>query len=215
MDKYTMDTKTQIIRGQRILNQLEENELKLVTERSTIDQLATNTKGFMPQTRKREYAMHELGIPNQPIYKPAVGTKTLTIKTDVSSRHESKEDLADPQKRGTNPIYTTTIIFNQVEYENESTDTNVTFTGADGQEYNMAPIQLNKHTVRVACNCLDFHWRFRSYNAQDQSSAIRGPAPYKKVPGSTRPPSNIKRVPGLCKHLLATIEALKNAKMVT
>ena len=209
-----MELKTEIIRGKRINDQLESDLDELITERSTVNQLSTNTKGFMPKTRKREYAMQELAIPHPPVYRPAIGTKTLTIMTDVVSRHESKAQVSNPQEAGKQPIYTTTIIFNQVQYEDESTDTNITFTGKDGQEYNIQPIPLAQNTVRVHCPCLDFHYRFRSYNAKDTSSAFGAPPPYKKVPGSTRGPSNIKRVPGLCKHLLQTVEALKQTKMV-
>ena len=198
----TMELKLEIIRGQRILNQLEANALKLVTEHSTIDQLKNKTKAFQPSTKKREHAMHDLAIPHTPVYKAAIGTKVLSIMTDVVSQS------------GEQKVYKTTIMVNRVEFEDENTNDNITVTGADGQEYNFQPIPLGQNTVRVHCGCLDFHHRFRSYNAKDKSSAFGAPKPYKKVPGSTRGPSNINRTPGLCKHLLATVEALQDAKVL-
>ena len=209
-----MELKTEIIRGKRINDQLEIDLDELITERSTVNQLSTNTKGFLPKTAKRGKALQPLSIVKDPVFRAAIGTKTLTIVTDVSSPHESKQQVSDPQEAGKRPIYTTTIIFNQVQFEDESTNTNITFTGTDGQEYNVQPIPLAQNTVRVHCQCLDFHYRFRSYNAKDKSSAFGAPRPYQKVPGSTRGPSNIKRVPGLCKHLLKTVEALKFGKLV-
>lgn len=197
-----MEMKLEVIRGKRINDQLEANALKLITEHSTIDQLTTKTKAFQPKTVKRERAMQDLAIPHDPIYKAAIGTKVLTIKTDVVSQS------------GEQKVYTTTIMVNRVEFEDENTNDNITVTGADGQEYNFKPIPLGQNTVRVHCGCLDFFYRFRSYNAKDTSSAFGAPTPYKKVPGSTRGPSNINRTPGLCKHLLATIEGLKDAKLL-
>lgn len=197
-----MEIKLEVIRGKRINDQLEANALKLIAERSTVDQLKTKTDAFLPMTVKRGKAMHDLAIPGTPIYRAAIGTKVLTITTDVVSQS------------GEQKVYKTTIIVNRVEFEDENTNDNITVTGADKQEYNFKPIPLGQNTVRVHCPCLDFHYRFRSYNARDKSSAFGAPKPYKKVPGSTRGPSNINRTPGLCKHLLATIEGLKDAKLL-
>ena len=197
-----MELKFEIIRGKRINDQLE-----MVTEHSTIKNLDQNIQGFLPMTTKRQHATQPLTV-KEMVYLPYVGTKNLNITALV---HSPPNHHALANKEETD--YTTSIIFNKVEYEEESTDTNITFTAKDGKEYNMLPINLAENTVRVNCNCLDFYWRFKSYNAKDTSLAGRAPPPYKRV--SNRGPSNIKKVPGLCKHLLQTVEALKQAKMVT
>lgn len=202
-----MELKFEIIRGKRINDQLE--ELELLAERSTVQNLDQNTQGFMPSSTKRQHATQPLTV-KEMVYLPYVGTKNLNISAIV---HSPPNHHAQANKNEAD--YTTAIIFNNVVYEDESTDTNITFTAKDGKEYNMQPVNLAENTVRVNCNCLDFFYRFKSYNAKDTSLAGRAPPPYKKVPGSTRGPSNIKRVPGLCKHLLQTVEALKQAKMVT
>lgn len=197
-----MELKFEIIRGKRINDQLE-----MVMEHSTIKALDQNTQGFLPMTTKRQHATQPLTV-KEMVYLPYIGTKNLNVAATV---HSPPNHHAQANKNETD--YTTSIIFNKVEYEEESTDTNISFVAKDGKEYHMVPINLAENTVRVNCNCLDFYWRFKSYNAKDTSLAGRAPPPYKRV--SNRGPSNIKKVPGLCKHLLQTIEALKQAKMVT
>jgi len=202
-----MEQKTQIIRGKRINDQLAE----LIMERSTVNKLDQNTDGFLPVSAKRQHATQPISITQMKML-PYVGTKTLSVDALAHSPNTKDPKYRSPQDKAFTD-YNTKIIFNQVEFEPESTETNVTFVGKDGNEYNMIPIELAKNTVRVNCNCLDFYWRFKSYNAKDQSLAGRAPPPYKPV--SNRGPSNIKRVPGLCKHLLQTIEALKQSGIIT
>ena len=202
-----MELKLQIIRGKRINDQLEE----LVMERSDVQDLTQNTNNFLPVSRKRQNATDPIQITQMEIL-PYVGTKTLNIDALAKSPNTKPAEQRQPGEKAFTD-YNTKVIFNQVVFEPESTDENVSFVAKDGNEYHMQPIELNSNTVRVNCNCLDFYWRFKSYNAKDQSLAGRAPPPYKPV--SNRGPSNIKRVPGLCKHLLKTIEALKQSGMVT
>lgn len=202
-----MELKLEIIRGKRINDQLE----KLVMERSDVNNLTQNTNNFLPVSTKRQNATDPISITQMEIL-PYVGTKTLNIDAIAHSPNTKPAQYRKPGDKAFTD-YNTKVIFNQVTYEPESTDTNISFVAKDGNEYHMQPIELNTNTVRVNCNCLDFYWRFKSYNAKDQSLAGRAPPPYKPV--SNRGPSNIKRVPGLCKHLLQTIEALKQSGMVT
>ena len=76
----------------------------------------------------------------------------------------------------------------------------------------MQAIILAKNTLRCHCNCLDFYWRFASFNAKDKSLIGKAPKPYKPV--SNRGPVNPKKVPGVCKHLLATFKAMKHSGTV-
>jgi hypothetical protein len=198
-----MEVKFEIIRGKRINDQLEE-QLALLTERSTQQELSQNTDNFEPATRKRQEATQPV-IVKQLVTLPFVGTKTLNVEAFISNTASKSKD----------PTNDVRIIFNQVVFEDENTNENISFIAKDGKEYYMQPIDLGSHTVRVNCTCLDFFWRFKSYNAKDQSLAGNAPPPYQKVPGSTRGPSNPQRVPGLCKHLLKTFDALKESGMVT
>lgn len=192
-----MEEKYQIIRGKRINDQLD--LLEQLLEQSTVSDLEQNTTKFTPITRKRQHAVDEIRITTLETL-PYVGMKTLRITAIASSSGKN---------------YTPKLLFTKVEYQGESTNENITFTGKDGNEYNMTPINLADSNVQVRCDCMDFYWRFASYNAKDKSLVGGAPKPYQRVPGSNRGPSNPQQIPGLCKHLIATIKALKQAGMVT
>lgn len=190
-----MEEKFEIIRGKRINDQLD--LLEQIFEQSTMADLEKNTLSFTPVTTKRQHATNPIRVVSLESL-PFVGTKNLSVEAIASSD-------------GTN--YNPKLIFNGIEFEDESTETNITFTGKDGNEYNMPPINLAEKTVRVRCDCMDFYWRFASYNAKDKSLIGTAPKPYQRV--SNRGPSNPQQVPGVCKHIIATVKALKHAGMVT
>jgi hypothetical protein len=188
-----MDEEYKIIRGKRIVDQL---ETEIVTEQSSYADLERNIQNFTPVTTKRQHATDPVRI-TQIFYLPFLGTKNLNVEALAASD-------------GTN--YTPKLIFNQVVFEDEDTPNNITFTGKDGNEYNMQPINLAQNTVRVRCDCLDFYWRFAAFNAKDKSLIGTAPKPYQRV--SNRGPVNPQQVPGVCKHLIQTVKALKEAGMV-
>lgn len=188
-----MDEKTQIIRGKRILDQL--NDLELF-EQSTYTDLEQNVLNYIPVSKKRQNAVDPIRIVSMELL-PFLGTKNLNVKTLASSD-------------GTN--YSPTIIFNRVEFENEDLPENVTFKAKDGNEYHIKPLNLADHTVRVRCNCLDFHYRFAFYNAKDKSLIGSAPKPYQRK--TNRGPVNPQQVPGVCKHLIAMTKALKHSGIV-
>ena len=188
-----MDEKFEIIRGKRILDQLDKEVLE---ERSTYNDLEKNVLNFDPVSTKRQHATDPIRI-TQIAYLPFLGTNNLNVESIAASN-------------GTN--YNPKITFNQIEFEEEDTPNNITFKGKDGNEYHMQPINLAEKTLRVRCDCLDFYWRFAAFNAKDKSLIGTAPKPYKRV--SNRGPVNPKQVPGACKHILKTIQALKDAGMV-
>jgi len=202
-----MKDKYQIIRGKRIEDQL--NELELF-EQSTYTGLEQNILNFAPVSSKRQHAVDPISIISLETL-PFIGTKNLNVSAVAKSPPGTNQWTGKPQGGGE---YTPSLIFNGVEFENESTEENITFTAKDGNEYNMKQIDLNQHTVRVRCNCLDFQFRFSEYNAKDKSLIGRPSRPYRPVQGSTRGPVNPKQVPGVCKHLIAAVKALKHSGMV-
>ena len=187
------DDKHEIIRGKRIFNQLDSLTL---LEQSTLMKLQQNVLNFVPSSRKREKAADPVRIVSLETL-PFIGTKNLNVRGVASSD-------------GTN--YDTSIIFNNVEYAEEDQPDNVTFTAKDGNEYHVTPLDLNQHTVRVRCNCLDFYWRFAAFNAKDKSLIGAAPKAYQRR--TNRGPANPQQVPGVCKHLIATVKALKHSGMV-
>lgn len=178
----------QLIRGARILQQL--NEV------STAPKLRQNVVTAFPNTRKRHNATGEVAV-NTMVYVPYIGTKLLHIKAVTASNgHQYQQSLQ----------------FVNVVFESVDTDENVTFTGSDGIEYHMQPVDLAKNNVKVRCTCLDFYHRFANYNSQDKSLVGKAPPVYIKK--TDRPPVNPTRVPGMCKHLLKLVEELQRTGMV-
>lgn len=177
-----------IIRGTRIVHQLD--------EASTEQQLHQNVVSAFPSTTKRHNATGEVAIQNIQ-YIPYVGTKVLHIKSTATSNGHQYQQV---------------IQFNGVTFENEDTDTNVTVPTADGREQSMQPLELSRHNVKVRCTCLDFYYRFANYNSQDKSLVGKAPPVYVKK--TDRPPVNPSRTPGVCKHLLKLVEELQKAGVV-
>lgn len=96
--------------------------------------------------------------------------------------------------------YKTTLVFKTVASQSNKTKVfPLQFFTKEGK-----PIYVEKpsyeHHIVTRCQCLDFRhmwmWYDRPYKA------LLGKAiPYRRVPGSNRPPKNPDKVPGLCKHI--------------
>lgn len=194
-----------IIRGKRIEDQLNEVEL---CEQSTYADLERNILNFQPVSKKRQHATDIIRIVSMETL-PFIGTKNLNIWATANSP-PSRNEWTGQMEGGGN--YSPKLIFNQVEFENEDTPQNITFKAKDGKDYHMKQIDLTQSTVRVSCNCLDFRWRFAAYNAKDKS--LIGSAGKSYQPISNRGPVNPQQVPGVCKHLISTVKALKHSGMV-
>lgn len=187
-----MCKKYQVIRGKRILQQLQQIE-----EQSTFAELERNTTNFIPPSEKRQWATDPIQIDQMQLI-PYEQSSSLMVQS-VARNDEKK--------------YQTIILFNDVTFEQEDTGQNVTFRAPDNQEHNVQRIQLNQSTVKVKCDCLDFRWRFAIYNAEDNSLYGDSPGLYQKT--TNRPPNNPRNVPGVCKHLLKTVQALQQSGLVS
>lgn len=178
-----------VVRGARIIQQLD--------EASTAPKLRQNIEQAFPDTQKRHRATGEVAVNNM-VYVPYVGTKMLHIKGAATSNGHP---------------YQQSLQFTNVVFEDVDTEENVTFTGSDGADYHIQPIDLVKSNVKVRCSCLDFYHRFANYNSQDKSLVGRAPPVYVRKT-TTRPPVNPSRVPGMCKHLLKIVEDLQRSGIV-
>lgn len=170
-----------------------------IIQETTYRELERYTLNFRPKTKKRQYAIDPIQIVQLKLV-PYKGTKALYIK-GLARNTESKKK------------YDTQLFFSGIEYENEDTDSNVTFTASDENVYHMKPIDLGANDVRTRCNCLDYYHRFAYYNYNDGSIFGKKPKPYIRKT-TNRPPVNPEHVPGICKHIIKTIAALHHAKMV-
>jgi len=185
-----MEKKLHVIRGQRILNQIEQ------LDEATYAELERNTMNFAPPSEKRQWVVNPVQINKMEII-PARESQNLTARADVTS---------DGTK------YQTTLVFDGVIYEDADQADNVSFVGTNGDEYHVQPINLTQNNVKVNCNCLDFYWRFATWNHQKGSLNGHPPPPYQKRTG--RPSVNPGKVPGVCKHLMKTVISLRDAGLV-
>lgn len=183
-------TKLLVIRGARIVQQMER-----LTE-DTYAKLERDTLKFTPVTTKREHAVDPTRVTELEII-PARESQIITARATV-------------QSEGTK--YTTTMVFDGVQYQEDDQATNVSFKGVGGEEQHIERINLDRSNCKVSCNCLDFYWRFATQNAKANSLDGKAPPPYHKR--STRPPANLQNTPGICKHLMKTVIALKEAGLV-
>lgn len=186
--KQQQQTEYKLLRGKRLLTQLD--------EQSTYNNLYTDIQQGFPETRARQYATQTIAIQNIK-YVPV--TRGLNVQATVRSNQREY----DPQ-----------IQFLGVKFLPAATATSTTIMGSDGEERHIEPIDLARSNVKVRCNCLDFYFRFASWNYSDQSLWGRKPPLYRKVPGSNRPPVNPMRVPGVCKHIVRVVEHLRQIKVV-
>lgn len=188
-----MRNKPHIIRGKRILDQLDEY---LQLNEDTYANLEKNTIHFDPPTTKRQHVVDPVQVTNLELV-PARESGNLTAKAKISSSGSE---------------YRTTALFDNVVFEDTDQPDNVSFTGSDGNEYHLTPIDLSTNNVKVSCTCLDFYWRFATWNHQRDSLNGHPPPPYQRK--TNRPPVNPRRVPGVCKHLMKTFISLRDAGVV-
>jgi hypothetical protein len=155
----------------------------------------TTEKAF-PKTELRQHATNPIHI-TQLKWTPFLGQKTLFIRG--LAQHENRE-------------YNTIILFKKVNYNvTEARKAIKIIASDDEKEYTFEKLSLENTEVLVRCNCPDFRWRFSYYDHVDHSLFGRKPPKYKKVEGSNRPPANPLELPGMCKHIIKTIEALGHA----
>jgi hypothetical protein len=181
-----------VLRGQRLLNQLEQLE-----EESTYQDLETDIRRGFPNTRKRQNATGPVSI-TRVEYIPYVNDGVLRAQAVAMSGGNRYQPI---------------IQFREVQYEQENQPTNTTFRAVDNVEYHIQPISLAGSNVKVRCNCLDFYWRFSPYNAGD-ASLVGSPRPPYNATGQ-RPPANPTETPGVCKHLIKLVQNLRTARVVT
>jgi len=142
-----------------------------------------------PRTTMRQHATHTIRITNIR-WTPFLGTKVLFVKS-----------LAQNEGKEYNPI----VLFKRVNYNGDQ----LRITASDFQEYTLDRLSLENTDVLVRCNCPDYYWRFNYYNHLDKS--LYGTKRKKYESKGIGPPANPKQMPGLCKHIMKTIQVLGEA----
>ena len=184
-------SKKQLIRGARIENQIEQ------LDEATYAELERNTMQFTPPSKKRQWVVDPIQVTGMEL-SPAIETQNLIIKAEINSNGKH---------------YAPSMVFDRVIYDDGDQADNTTFTGSDGEEYHIEPIVLAQNNVKVACNCLDFYWRFATYNHSVGSLNGNPPPPYQRRT-QNQPSVNPQKKPGVCKHLLKLAIQLKDSGIV-
>lgn len=161
-------------------------------DESSVEELYASAVNAFPATTKRQHAVDPIVV-EELRWTPFRGMGTLYVKGVI--RNEMKH-------------YDTSILFKGVDY----TQKNVTLMASDGLLYEMGRLSLENDDVLVRCNCPDFKWRFSFYNHLDKSLYGRKPRKYEAV--TSRPPANPQQMPGMCKHVMATVRALQHAGLL-
>lgn len=202
-----MDTSDfKIIRGARILQQIANEGIEWDEEpleersSSTYQDLERRAISAFPRTRKRQHVVHTIQIP-QVQFTPYIGTRNLLVRGQARSGTYN------------NVTYKPMLFFNEIQYEEESTNQNATFKATDNKDYHVQPIDLSDNVVRVRCDCLDFYFRFAPWDFSND--ALFGPKP-KPYVRKTRhyPPVNPTRSPGICKHVMKLALNLRDARLL-
>jgi hypothetical protein len=162
-------------------------------------QLRNNTLQFQPPSKMRQNAMAPVQV------------RSMILVPMRGQRDNGQLKVEATIMNGPNQ-YDSTILFHNVVYEDADRPDNITFVGADKQNYHVVPINLMQDNAEVRCTCLDFYFTFSKWNNQDKS--LYGPPPEPYTPKTQRAPRNPSRKPGLCKHLLKVVQELKNERLV-
>lgn len=167
------------LRGARII--------QFLAEDSTFNQLLGNIETNF-DTTKRQHDVNS-AVVGAIKYVPYVQDRILQVNSDV---------------RGTSGNYHVVVQFLNVNFQ-PTPENGVSFTAVDGTQYTVQPISLEATNVKVNCSCMDFYFRFAMWNFNNDSLAGAMPQPYQRKT-TTRPPVNPSRVPGVCKHIIATFD---------
>jgi hypothetical protein len=163
---------------------------------SSLNNLHQSAVAAFPGTTKRQHATQPIRITRLE-WIPFLGMKTLYVKG--LAQNEGKE-------------YKTAILFKGVNYHRERDVPNLARLMTGGEEYLLDRLSLEDTDVMLRCNCGDFYWRFNYYNHLDRSLYGRKRRAYEAVGG--RPPANPTESPGMCKHLMKTVRALRESGVI-
>lgn len=165
-----------------------------IIEQSTYSMLYKNVLKFKPLTTKRQSAIDPIVVVDMNIV-PAKGMKTLSFFCTTKSAGK---------------LYKSVIVFTKVDFSDEGTLQVAYGKGAEKKIFRMNPIDATESYVKVRCDCADFYYRFAYYNFLDKS--IYGVKPRKYVRKTTWfPETNPEHVPGVCKHIIKSYEAIRQA----
>lgn len=167
-----------------------------ILRETSIEKLYTNTVNSFDTDRQQNQARVQV---IEKVMIPAPRNSLLRVKAKTRSSAKN---------------YETRMAFIDVVYldEDEEVQNSVSFMAPDSQTYIIEPVQYRNTDVRVSCSCLDFYYRFSAWNHSDGSLLGNPPSPYVKKTDSE--PVNPNQVPGICKHLMALTNELRQERFI-
>jgi hypothetical protein len=153
---------------------------------SSLTDLYDSAVAAFPRTRKRQHAVDPIVIESLHL-TPFLGMRTLFIKAEARN-----------QMRHYNPI----ILLKNINYDGKGAK----IQDNEGVIHEFDPLSLENTDVVLRCNCPDFRWRFNYYDHLDHS--LYGRTAPKYVANGKGPPANPLELPGMCKHLMRTVQVM-------
>ena len=169
-----------------------------LNEDSTYPRLQSNIERTFPSTPNRQNSSITPTVRTIE-YTPHTGSNMLEVNAQVSGNSQT--------------TYNVKLMFNNVNFESTDSSSNVTFITSSGSEQSIDPININNSTVKVSCTCMDFRFRFATWNFADNSLVGAKPPLYVRKT-QNRPPVNPTKTPGVCKHIIATVRNAQSQHIV-
>jgi len=162
---------------------------------STYDDLYQSAVDAFPLTKARQHATEPVQVGRFQL-TPFVGLKTFLIRSVATNEDRQ---------------YRPTFLFKNVAYKDGPDRGLLKVRISVNEARFIEPLTTERHNVLVRCSCDDFYWRFQHWNSQDRSLYGRDRGPYESQGG---PPANPKEMPGMCKHLMKMMEAMREVGLV-
>lgn len=132
----------------------------------------------------------------------AAGTKTLMITASVTSESKSGSK------------YTNVIVFQGVEASQRQRGKFVLPFDVSGQRWYIEKPKAGSHDVRVRCACVDYTQTWAFWNKESKALFGSKYPPYNHKTNNANLERNKKHEAGLCKHLLAVVQQLRDTGVV-
>jgi hypothetical protein len=163
---------------------------------TTITELVRGTESV----RDRADSAHSAVRIEQSRY--AAGTKTLMLTASVTSETKS------------NSKYTNVIVFQGVEASQRQRGKFVLPFDVSGTRWYIEKPKAGSHNVRVRCSCVDYVHTWAYWNNQKKALFGSKYPPYSHKTNNANLERNKKHEAGLCKHLLAVVQQLRDSGIV-
>ncbi len=124
------------------------------------------------------------------LFIPSVKDKILQVITKTNTDNDK---------------YTTIVVFHGVSYVNRETPGSKRIISPSNIQYFVT--KNDTKDIQVSCSCMDFYYRFATWD--DNQNALYGSPPPPYIKTTNRPFVNPFKSPGVCKHIIGVMNNLK------